>query len=152
VKNLYRYIIIFVSVWLYLTSPALSLDIPLEPEPGVASKQFIDWYILSNGMIQFNFDLDLDGKVDYYTLRRLKPSGQGMAHTQAEAEIEASGFPHSLFIYYFDGGVNSWRWFALEKYPLFYSYHGILYKDMEEDNINGNETIYENSLKTEKKI
>lgn len=132
--------------------PGYPSQIPAEPEPGVASEQFIDWYLLPNGMIQFNFDLDLDGKADLNTLRRIKPSGSGMAHTQSDAEAEAPGWPTSLFLYYYDSGTHAWRWFAIERYPLLINYNGILYRDMEEDGINGNEMIYDDSIKNEKRI
>ena len=132
--------------------PAYPADIPSEPEPpGIGSKEFIRWLILPNGMIRFEFDLDGDKKMDYYTDRRLKPEGQGMARTQEDAIAEIPNWPKSLFLYYFDSGIHAWRWLAIEKHPLFYKHGNNLYIDPEEDGINGNEAVYENLFQTERK-
>jgi hypothetical protein len=126
---------------LYLTCPSLSLEIPIEPD--ITSPEYVDWNLLPNGLAIFNFDLDMDGRVDYITSRRIKPSGQGEAKTQTDAQDEANNWSHSLFLYYFDSALGSWRWLAIERHPLFYRWNGQLYIDPEEDSINGNEQLYE---------
>ena len=113
--------------------------------------------MLPNGLVIFNFDLDLDGKVDYTTSRRIKPSGQGESKTLDDAQAESDNWPHSLFLYYYDRTFGSYRWLAIERHPLFYRWNGQLYLDSEEDSVNGNEESYESlpkiqGLETEKEI
>lgn len=138
---------IIMSLWLRPVS-LFSFDIP--PEPPFDTNH--DWNLAPNGLFIFTYDTDNDGKPDLITKRRILPEGRGWAHSEIDIKIEAENWPKGLFIYYFDGGAHQWRWFAIERYPLFYVWKDMVFLDSEEDGVNGNESAYENLFETKKKI
>lgn len=86
----------------------------LPPEP---SSEFILEEIYDNeaALIIFTYSLKRDGVVDYVTGRKV-------------VSWRVNDYGHGVY--------------DIERFPVFYWYAGILWRDMDTDGVNGNETVH----------
>lgn len=118
-------------------------DIQIPQEPGWNAPEYRGWELLSvTGLIATFYDLDLDGKLDYQVIRKIirKTPKHGTSIKQAieSARIDNLTVYVSYPVIYFTS-----------KYPMFYCL-GVdlrrncvnIWVDVEEDGLNGNETMY----------
>ena len=128
-------------------------------EPDFSSPDYVDWNILSGHapFIQSFFNLDHDGKPEFYTLRRII-STEGVQGSREEVltqidEIQGDNPKSQVFFAQSGIGDDLYIVYIAEKYPLFYCLSNVTWIDKEEDGVNGNEEVYERpGLKTERSI
>ena len=123
-------------------------DLPPEPPPGPSSPYFVDWNPQPNGLVVFSFDIDQDGKVDYTTSRIIHYSG---VYESTEDIRKITVNDNELIIFFWDAPVKAYRWYVIARYPIFYQYGDMLYKDSEETGDPSKAILYE-ITGTEKKI
>lgn len=132
-------------------------DVPSEPD--FSSPSYVDWDILSGHapFIQSFFDLDQDGKPEFYTLRRII-STEGIKGSREEVltqidEIQRDNPNSQVFFAQSGIGEDQYIVYIAERYPLFYCLSHVIWIDREEDGVNGNEEVYERpGLKSERFI
>ncbi|HLF85927.1 MAG TPA: hypothetical protein VI584_02495 [Nitrospiria bacterium] len=128
-------------------------------EPDFSSPDYVDWNILSGHapFIQSFFNLDHDGKPEFYTLRRII-STDGVKGSREEVLTQIDDIqrnnPNSQAFFAQSGiGEDQYIVYLAERYPLFYCLSNVTWIDKEEDGVNGNEEVYERpGLKTERSI
>lgn len=138
-KYFHKFFTIVVFV-MFLTPSAWSSPY-LVAEPPLASQ--MNWDVSPSGMLSISYDLDFNGMADFYTMRVVVES---FYSGQTVVEV-GDGFPnHSIF---FVPYRQQWFYYVVTGQPLFYSYDvdedgtwDIMYKDVSEDSVNGNEVFY----------
>ncbi len=131
---------IFVSLILV---PALTWGQPyLRVEPSLAVQ--VDWDLTANGMLYVSYDLDHSGKANYHTLRVVERS---FASTETLYEVGKSFPGHQVFFVNYSSYAH---FYVAHAEPLFYAVDvnedgrwDLIYKDVMQDGVNGNETFYE---------
>ncbi|NIQ01824.1 MAG: hypothetical protein GWM98_16645 [Nitrospinaceae bacterium] len=127
--------------------PSPPSEVKIPKEPGWNSPAYRGWELLSiPGLIATYYDLDLDGKLDYQVIRKIIRKGTSDKTTIKQA-IESARIDN-LTVY-----VSKPIIYFTSKYPLFYCL-GVDFRrncrniwiDVQEDGLNGNETLYTLSI------
>ncbi|MBI4382503.1 MAG: hypothetical protein HY579_00535 [Nitrospinae bacterium] len=123
-------------------SPARANEIFMEKDFPVT--QSLGWDLLPNGMLVADYDLNGNGKADFYTLRRVERSFS----SKSTPDNEARKWPGSL-IFSVNYGGSSYYYVAFQ-HPLLYAVDfdedgiwDLVFKDVPEDGLNGNEKFYD---------
>tara|TARA_B100000959_G_scaffold124464_1_gene130741 strand:- start:41 stop:502 length:462 start_codon:yes stop_codon:yes gene_type:complete len=102
------------------------------------------WGVAANGMVYVSYDLNSNGAADFYTLRIVEKS---FYSNQAVWEV-GNHFSNSL-VFFTSYGQDRFYYVARVE-PLFYAvdvnedgFWDLIYKDVSEDGVNGNEVFYE---------
>ena len=102
------------------------------------------WDVAANGMVYVSYDLNSNGTADFYTLRVVEKS---FYSDQTVWEVE-DHFSNSL-VFFASYGQDRFYYVARIE-PLFYAvdvnedgFWDLIYKDVFEDGVNGNEVFYE---------
>jgi len=102
------------------------------------------WGVAANGMVYVSYDLNSNGAADFYTLRIVEKS---FYSNQAVWEV-GNHFSNSL-VFFTSYGQDRFYYVARIE-PLFYAvdvnedgFWDLIYKDVSEDGVNGNEVFYE---------
>lgn len=127
----------------FTTFPATARGLPYHiTEPPLESQ--IDWNILPSGMLVVAYDIDHNGKPDFFAVRVVV---KNYFSTETVRQTQES-FPTSL-IFHVSYGKESY-FYITAKQPLFYALDtnedgvwDLLYKDEMEDGVNGNEKFYD---------
>ena len=129
-------------VFLVFATPVSWGNPYLMDEPPQADR--ITWDIAANGMVYVSYDINSNGTADFYTLRVVEKS---FYSDQAVWEV-GSHFSNSL-VFFVSYGQNRFYYVARVE-PLFYAvdvnedgFWDLVYKDVFEDEVNGNEVFYE---------
>jgi hypothetical protein len=111
-------------------------------------KNRLAWNVSPNGLLNVSFDLNGDGKPDYHTLRVI------LNHYESHKnlyKIRNENSENRVFSVNYSS-VNYYYFTA--KKPLFYAFDvdgdgnwDLIYKDILEDGVNGNEVIHESPSK-----
>lgn len=104
----------------------------------------LGWDLTPAGLLTVSFDLDQNGRPDYFTLRVVASNYFSKDTLQTVAE----SCPENL-IFYVNYGTKRYYYIASQE-PLFYVFDvdedgawDLMYKDVSEDGINGNEQFYD---------
>ncbi|MFQ5483597.1 MAG: hypothetical protein ACE5ER_12665, partial [Nitrospinaceae bacterium] len=138
-----RFAIWFLTAMFMFAGPVWA-DFPyLVSEPPLQS--MVAWDIEANGLLRVGYDLTGNGSPDYYTLRRVRAAFFSSATLRETVQANADSllfyvpYPDTTFYY------------AAMKSPLFYAadpdedgHWDLIYKDVSEDGVNGNEVFYDN--------
>lgn len=137
---------LFITIILiiYLSLPSLARADAFSLEINPSQTQLLNWTITPNGMLIIQYDLDGNNKADLYTTRIVKRS----FFSKRSFEKESANWKGSL-IFSVNYSSSSYYYIAF-KNPLFYSldingdgHWDLMYKDVLEDGLNGNETFYD---------
>jgi len=136
-KHFSLYSIITIALML-AGSPVLGNPHALQAEPPLSTQ--IQWDLAPNGLLVLSYDLDHNGKTDFYTFRTIKRSYVSGQTPRTIAEFYAG---HPVFFVHHG---NAHYYYITSKMPLFYSTDinedglwDALYQDISEDGVNGNE-------------
>ena len=112
------------------------------PEPSLDTGIF--WDVNASKLLAVGYDLDRNGKADYYTLRVIIRA----FFSTDSGEFVAKNFPRKP-IFFVDFEKDRMFYVAASK-PIFYAYDfdedghfDLMFKDPLEDGINGNEEYYD---------
>ena len=104
----------------------------------------MSWNAAPNGMIFMGYDTDHNGKMDLHTLRVVETSG----FSKESVADFASHFPRNHIFFTKHG--NAHFYYVTVPKPVFYALDldedgewDLMYKDSEEDGVNGNEVFYD---------
>ena len=127
-----------------LLQPSLAKADPrfLEFSPQQATS--LDWDLTSNGMHVIQYDLDQNGKADFYALRIVKRS----FFSKMPVEKERADWRGHLIFSVNHGSVS--YYYITAKHPLLYAIDldedgswDLVFNDVLEDGLNGNERFYD---------
>lgn len=135
-------IAVVMAAFMTFTYPAMAGQNTLRPEPPLNSQ--LAWDVYPNGMLVVTYDLDQNGRADYFTLRVIaatfvtRDSAMVVARNNAGSRVFASGSGGAIHTIY-----------VTALYPLLYASDAnedglwdVIYKDVSEDGVNGNEQFY----------
>lgn len=129
------------GIIIILASPAMSNHPPV-PEPPLSSQ--VGWDLAANGMLYISYDLDHNGKPDYFTLRPVITS------FFSKDSVRKTSSHHPFHILFFVNYNSSRFYYVVQPKALFYGFDidedgelDILYKDVLSDGVNGNEKFYD---------
>ncbi len=112
------------------------------PEPEIYTG--ISWVITHSGLLKVGYDLDSNGKPEYFTLRIIIRS----FFSADSVEFVAKNFPNKP-VFFVNYEKDRMYYIAAFK-PVFYAYDidedghfDLMFKDELEDGINGNEEYYD---------
>jgi len=123
-------------------SPAWSNPDFLQAEPAMTTQ--FGWNLEPNGMLTIGYDLNHNGRPDFFTIRVVlyKYITEEPIETVARYHL---GHP----VFRVDYGVEGFYYIAA-RYPLFYAvdvnedgHWDVMYQDVLEDGVNGNEEFYD---------
>lgn len=132
---------LLVSVLLLL--PNLGMAFPNHPleDPPLESK--ISWNLKGNGLLFVSYDLDHNGQADYHTVHFVLKS-----YLTDEPLTTLSANYKGAPVFYVNYGPAN-QIYVISRKALFYAFDynedglwDLMYKDVEEDGVNGNETFY----------
>lgn len=123
--------------------PSIAYGVPyLVKEPVLESR--VDWDLTPSGLFLIVYDLNGDGRADYFTLRPIIAS---FYSSQSIAVIK-QGYPGRP-VFDVQYGADTF-YYIVGEYPLMYAVDldgdgiwDLIYKDTSEDGINGNEVFYD---------
>lgn len=140
-----RRITVFLMVlgFMVLYAPATAHGIPyLVNEPALESR--VDWDLTPSGLLLVAYDSNGDGRADYFTLRPVIASfysRQGIA-------VVRQSYPGRP-VFDVQNGADTF-YYIVGEHPLMYAVDldgdgvwDLIYKDVAEDGINGNEAFYD---------
>ena len=138
-----RAALMFAVIMIYLFSATPSHSLPyLVIEPALETQTV--WNMLPNGMLFVGYDRDNTGKPDFFTLRVVERS----YFSKDPARWVAGNCPDNI-VFFVDYDTERFFYIAA-KLPLFYAIDvnedgswDLMYKDVSEDGVNGNEKFYE---------
>lgn len=141
-KRIVTTLIILVAM-LAFGSPAGAGPERLQSEPAMNTQ--IGWNLGPSGMLTVGYDLNRNGRPDFFTVRVVLDK----YITEETIETVARYHPgHPVFRV--DYGAEGF-YYITARYPLFYAvdvnedgHWDVLYKDVMEDGVNGNEVFYGN--------
>src|SRR5207244_6283585 len=106
------FVVVRVRSVLGVTHAGSQKPLPPEPPQELAIEEIYD---NEAGLVIFTYSLNKDGVVDYVTGRKV-------------VTWRVNDYGHGVY--------------DIERYPVFYWYSGSLWRDMEADGVNGNETVH----------
>jgi hypothetical protein len=124
------------------SSPAWSNPYFLQAEPAMTTQ--FGWNLEPNDMLTVGYDLNHNGRPDFFTVRVVLDK----YITEEPIETVARYNPGRP-VFRVDYGAEGFYYIAA-RYPLFYAVDvnedgrwDVMYKDVEEDGVNGNEEFYD---------
>jgi len=122
-------------------SPSASQTARLQAEPALQTQ--VSWDLLPSGMLTVAYDLDYNGRADFFTVRLV------LDKYISEEPIETVARWHPGHpVFRADYGAEGFYYIAA-RHPLFYALDfnedgewDVLFKDAWTDGVNGNETLY----------
>ncbi len=140
-KHISLYSIITIAL-MFSGSPVMGNPHTLQAEPPLST--LIQWDLAPNGLLTLSYDLDHNGKADFYTVRTIKRSYISGQTPRATAEFYA-GYP----VFFVNHG-NAHYFYITNRMPLFYANDfnedglwDATYQDIAEDGVNGNERFFD---------
>lgn len=129
--------------FMVLCAPSTGHGVPyLVQEPVLESR--VDWDLTPSGLFLIAYDLNGDGRADYFTLRPIIAS---FYSRQSIAVIQQSYPGRPVFDVQY--GADTF-YYIVGEHPLMYAVDlegdgiwDLIYKDTAEDGINGNEAFYD---------
>lgn len=129
--------------FMVLYEPSLGHGLPyLVEEPALESR--VDWDLMPSGLFLVGYDLNGDGRAGYFTLRPVIASfysSKGIAFVR-------QSYPGSP-VFDVQYGTDTF-YYVVGEHPLMYAVDvdgdgiwDLVYKDVAQDGINGNETFYD---------
>ncbi len=124
--------------------PSLGMGFPnlLLVDPPLKNK--LGWDLKSNGLLYISFDLDQNGQADYHTVHFVIK-----AYLASEPLKQLPGYYKGSPVFYVNYGPAN-QIYVISKKALFYAFDvnedgtwDLMYKDLNEDGVNGNETYYD---------
>ena len=124
--------------------PNLGMGFPEYPlvDPPLENK--IGWDIKSNGLLYVSYDLDQNGRADYHTIHFVIKS-----YMTSDSMEQLQGYYKNAPVLYVNYGPAN-QIYVISKKALFYAVDvnedgtwDLMYRDLNEDGVNGNETFYE---------
>jgi hypothetical protein len=133
---------ILLAIFLLLPNQGMGFpNLPLV-DPPLANK--IGWNLNSNGLLYVSFDLDHNGRADYHTVHFVIKT-----YLASEPLSQLPDFYHGAPVFYVNYGPAN-KIYVISKKALFYAFDvnedgtwDLMYRDMNEDGVNGNETYYD---------
>lgn len=129
---------------IFLMIPSLGMGLPDLPIVDPPLKNKVGWNLKSNGLLYVSFDLDHNGRADYHTVHFVLKT-----YLASESLKQLPGYYHGSPVFYVNYGPAN-KIYVISKKALFYAFDvnedgtwDLMYKDMNEDGVNGNETFYE---------
>lgn len=127
-----------------LLLPNLGMGSPNLPLVDPPLKNKIGWDLKSNGLLYVSYDLNHNGRADYHTVHFVIKT-----YLTNEPLKQVSEFYKGAPVFYVNYGTAN-KVYIISKKALFYSFDvnedgtwDLMYKDVLEDGINGNETFYD---------
>lgn len=134
--------IILLVALLSFGSPAWSGNEMLQAEPAMNAQ--VGWNLEPSGMLTVGYDLNHNGRPDFFTVRIVLDKFITTEPIETVAHYNP-GRP----VFRVDYGAEGFYYIAA-RYPLFYAVDvnedgvwDVLYKDVLEDGVNGNEVLYD---------
>ncbi len=126
-----------------ILAPPVAWSLPyLAEEPAIETAA--DWNVLPNGMLHAAYDLDRNGKADFFAIRTIERS---FFSTQTVQEA-ANSFPNGK-VFFVNYSADRY-YYIVSARPLVYAIDvnedgiwDLMYKDVLEDGVNDNETFYD---------
>ncbi len=135
--------IILMIAMLAIGSPAWPGNELLQTEP--AMKTQVGWNLEPSGLLTVGYDLNGNGRPDFFTVRVVLDK-----YISGETMETVTRFNPGLPVFRVDYGEEGFYYIAA-RYPLFYAVDvnedgdwDVLYRDVLEDGVNGNEEFYDN--------
>lgn len=142
-----KHFIIFFSLIVYLTLPVqAAAKLPfLTYDPQLINS--LGWNLLPNGMLFAGYDLNGNGKADFYTVRIVTRS----FFSKNSVDQVTENWPNNLTLFVKHDSVAGVNFFYItSKQPLLYALDlnengswDLIYKDPLEDGLNGNEQFFD---------
>jgi hypothetical protein len=130
----------------------LLISLMLQQEPDLLDPKCVSIEPLSNGLVQANYDLNGNGKIDYWTLRIVKQTFETKIESHKDLLALAENWEGYRVLYVHEDR-DIYFIYIVYKHPLFYVTDvnedgkvDVIYKDSDTDDINGNEELYEGEL------
>jgi len=127
-----------------LLLPNLGMGFPNLPLVDPPLKNKVSWNLESNGLLYVSFDLDHNGRADYHTVHFVLKT-----YLASEPLKQLSGFYNGTPVFYVNYGPAN-KIYVISSKALFYAFDvnedgtwDLMYKDANEDGVNGNEIFYE---------
>jgi hypothetical protein len=140
-KHLANQVVIMAVLFLL---PNLGMGFPDYPLVDPPLKNKIGWNLQSNGLLYVSYDLDQNGRADYHTIHFVIKT-----YLASESLTQLQGFYKNAPVFYVNYGQAN-KIYVVSKKALFYGIDlnedgtwDLMYKDLNEDGVNGNETFYE---------
>lgn len=134
--------IIFAASVLVFASPAWPGNDLLQPEPAMHTQ--VGWNLEPNGLLTVGFDLNHNDRPDFFTVRIVLHK-----YITTEPIETIARFNPGHPVFRADYGAEGF-YYITARYPLFYAVDvdedgvwDMLYKDVLEDGVNGNEVFYD---------
>jgi len=126
----------------FCSAPAVSGMPYLAAEPALSGQ--LDWNLMPNGMLCVDYDRDGNGKADFHTLRMVLQA----FYSSDSISTVAKNNPQDLI--FFVGQAKVKFYYVTVALPFFYAIDvnedgrwDLIYKDVSEDGVNGNEQFYD---------
>lgn len=133
----------FMAAFMTFTFPAMAGQNTLRPEPPLNSQ--LSWDVYPNGMLVVTYDLDQNGRADYFTLRVIAATFVTTDSARAVARNNAD-----RLVFAVNPGAEINTFYVTQRHPLLYAIDAnedglwdVIYKDVSEDGVNGNEQFYD---------
>ena len=134
----------FIVLAALLMLPHWAMGFPSLPLVDPPLKSNIGWTLNGNGLLDLSFDLDHNGRADYHTIHFVLK-----AYLTSEPLQSLPDYYHGAPVFYVDYGPAN-QIYVISRKALFYAFDvdedgtwDLMYKDVREDGVNGNEKFYE---------
>lgn len=134
--------IILIITLLSFGSPAWSGNEILQTEPAMQTQ--VGWNLEPSGMLTVGYDLNHNGRTDFFTVRIVLDK-----YISTELIETVARYNPGQPVFRVDYGAEGF-YYITARYPLFYAVDvnedgvwDVLYKDVLEDGVNGNEVFYD---------
>lgn len=134
--------LLLLTLLLLLPQLAMGLTVPPLVEPTLKNK--ISWNLKGNGLLYISYDLNHNGKADYHTVHFVIKT-----YLTDESLTAIPGYYQNAPVFYVNYGPAN-QIYVISGKALFYAFDinedgnwDLMYKDVEEDGVNGNETFYD---------
>jgi len=131
-------------ILLLILIPLREMGIAHPPLLEPSMKEKIGWNLKGNGLLYVSYDLDHNGKADYHTIHFVIKT-----YLTGEPLSALSGYYQGVQVFYVNYGPAN-QIYVISGKALFYAFDvnedgnwDLMYKDVEEDGINGNEAFYD---------
>ncbi len=134
----------FIVLTAFLMLPHWAMGVPNLPLADPPLETNIGWNLNSNGLLYLSFDLDHNGQADYHTVHFVLK-----AYVTSEPLKSLPDYYHGAPVFYVNYGPAK-QIYVISRKALFYAFDvnedglwDLMYKDIMEDGVNGNEKFYE---------
>ncbi len=134
----------FIVLAALLMLPHWAMGLPSLPLADPPLKSNIGWTLNGNGLLDLSYDLDHNGRADYHTVHFVLK-----AYLTSEPLKSLPDYYNGAPVFYVDYGPAN-QIYVISRKALFYAFDvnedgtwDLMYKDVHEDGVNGNEKFYE---------